>query len=345
MSSDLLSQIEFLLGSVGVTLAFFFAAFLLITRNQQPKANLFLAIYLLVFALRIGKSLFHEDFVIPEMIRTYILSTMYLIGPSLWLYSSHLNKSAKDHINKDWIHFIPFAFLLCVCWAIPNDGTSRIFVWFYNGAVCSMLGYTLYALYWISTDKAENGRDQVIRPWLRYFLTANILLFIFYFLNSIGVIPFYQGISIGFSLLIVVSAVIALRFPKLFKVDKEKYLNSNITKDKTEALAERLIGIMKNEQPYLDPEMNLKKLGTLSGCSSKELSQVINQKFQKNYAQYIAEYRLEETKRRLVDQQYEHLSIAAIAYDSGFNSISSFNSQFKKYVGTTAKAYREQNHS
>lgn len=85
MSPELLNQFEFLIGSIGVILSLFFGIFLLITYKRRPKANLFLAIYLLAFALRIGKSLFHYDFEIPATIRTYILSTLYVVGPALWL--------------------------------------------------------------------------------------------------------------------------------------------------------------------------------------------------------------------------------------------------------------------
>ncbi|MEL6942615.1 MAG: hypothetical protein AAFO82_08095 [Bacteroidota bacterium] len=62
MNTELVRHIELLTGSIGVILGLFFADLLFATRQKQPKANLFLAIYLLAFSLRVGKSLFHNYF-------------------------------------------------------------------------------------------------------------------------------------------------------------------------------------------------------------------------------------------------------------------------------------------
>lgn len=342
MSSNLIQQIEFLLGSVGVILAIFFAVALLISLSRQPKANLFLIIYLIAFALRIGKSLFHQDFEIPEVVRTYLIATLYVIGPSLWLYTRNLKNPNEQIRTKDWFHFIPFIICCFIGWAIPNYGTSSFFTWFYNGTILSMFAYAIYALYWVTQINGRRFDEERMDFWLRYFLIANIALVVFYFLASIVFSQWYGGVSIGFSLLIVVSAIVAMRIPQLWKKQKERYSKSNTDEQKIISLSSTLETIIKNDRPYLDLEMNLNKLSTLVGCSSKELSQVINQNFQMNYAQYIAEHRLKESMERLTSAEYDHISIAGIAYDSGFNSISSFNSQFKKYVGMTASQYRKQ---
>jgi len=343
MSSDLINQIEFLVGSIGVTLAIFFGAFLLITNRSQPKANVFLAIYLLAFALRIGKSLFHYDFEIPATIRTLILSTLYVVGPSIWLYTYYLKSATSSIKPKDLLHFMPFMIAFCASPFIPNDGTSDLFSWFYDGTILSMFIYTISSLRWNWNSNTITAKSKRVRSWLSFFLIANLILVIIYWLASKFIASFYEGISICFSLVVVLCSIRALRNPSLFKVDKEKYSNSNVTSTVAYNLSQKLEELMKRDQPFLDPEMNLGKLSVLLDCSSKELSQVINQKFNINYAQYIVQYRLEESKRRLIDEKHAHLSIAAIAHDSGFNSISSFNSQFKRIVGMTAKEYRMNN--
>ena len=53
------------------------------------------------------------------------------------------------------------------------------------------------------------------------------------------------------------------------------------------------------------------------------------------------EYRVEEVKKRMVDPAYKNLTILAIAYDSGFNSKSSFNTIFKELTGMTPSAYQQ----
>ncbi|HDR67474.1 MAG TPA: helix-turn-helix domain-containing protein, partial [Bacteroidaceae bacterium] len=51
------------------------------------------------------------------------------------------------------------------------------------------------------------------------------------------------------------------------------------------------------------------------------------------------DYRVEEVKKRLQDPKFKHLTILAIAYESGFNSKSSFNTIFKERTGLTPSDY------
>lgn len=97
---------------------------------------------------------------------------------------------------------------------------------------------------------------------------------------------------------------------------------------------------MDKEKPYLNSSLNLAELSSALDVSSKKLSQVINQSESLNYSQFVSKYRVAEAQARMQNDNNRHLKIAAIAYDCGFNSISSFNASFKKYAGTTAIAYR-----
>ena len=74
--------------------------------------------------------------------------------------------------------------------------------------------------------------------------------------------------------------------------------------------------------------------------SPQVLSMVINQKSMKNFNGFVNSYRIKEATRLLEEPQYSNHTVAAIAYEVGFNSISSFNTAFKKQTGQTPQAYR-----
>ena len=106
-------------------------------------------------------------------------------------------------------------------------------------------------------------------------------------------------------------------------------------------LYKQLKKLMEEEKPHLDSDLTLSTLSTKLNITTKILSQAINQIEGINYSQFVSKYRVEEVKRLMQRSDYKNITIAAIAYDSGFSSISTFNTAFKKHTGQTAKAYRK----
>jgi len=343
MNPEVLRHIELLTGSIGVILGVFFSLFLYVTRQNQHKANIFLSIYLLAFSLRIGKSLFHNYFEIDPTIRVFFLTTLLCVGPSVWLYTYYLSQSKAKSNIKDSIHFLPFIIIVCVCWLIPNNGTSVLFAVFYDFLILHMFCYTLFSLIWIYQHKRNvvDTKENKTENWLKLFISINIIFICVYFLISESIIPFYIGISFLFSIVIIFLSFWALKHPFLFRIPLEKYKHSTIDSNQVFRLMTKLKTYMDQEKPYIDPSLTLVKLSDQLEVSSKELSQAINQTEALNYSQFIAKYRVEEVQRLLATDASTKLTIAAIAYDSGFSSISSFNAAFKKHTHMTAIAYRK----
>lgn len=123
MKDEIIVHVELLLGSIGVTLGIFFAAFLLLTYKKYRISNIFLSIYLFSFSLRIGKSLFHNYFEIDPGIRTLLLSTLLAVGPATWLYVRSTMRPHENIARQEYFHFFPLLFAFTVSWTIPNDGS------------------------------------------------------------------------------------------------------------------------------------------------------------------------------------------------------------------------------
>lgn len=342
MTFELLGHIELILGSIGVVLGIFFALFLITNWQKQPRANLFLSVYLLAFSLRIGKSLFHNYFEIDATLRTFILTTLLCVGPSIWLYALNLIKSETKNKNYIFFHFIPFLILASISWLIPNNG-SWIFGIFYNFLIAHMFCYIIFSLLWLKKQKntktiKENNK---LKNWLNFFLILNLILVVMYFLISELIFLPYIALSFLFSIVIILLSFWALKNPFLFQVSSKKYKNSTINRNDAFRLIVKLKNLMDEEKPYLNPSLNLSELSTKLSVSTKELSQVINQTESLNYSQFISKYRIEEVKCLMKSPTYSKMTIAAIAYDCGFNSISTFNTAFKKHSGSTAISYRK----
>ncbi len=103
-----------------------------------------------------------------------------------------------------------------------------------------------------------------------------------------------------------------------------------------------LLEKMETKKPYLDPELSLPTLAHQMNLSLHEMSELVNQGFQENFAQFVNRYRVEESKRLLLSRQHGHLSIVGIAFEAGFNSKTTFNTVFKKNTGISPTEYQKQ---
>lgn len=124
-----------------------------------------------------------------------------------------------------------------------------------------------------------------------------------------------------------------------FDYTKRKYKKALFDKKQLEQYQRQLEQLMMDKKPYLDPNLTLRSLAQMLEIPSNHLSQLLNEGLDKNFAEYVNTYRLETFKAKAADPVQQHLTILALAYDSGFNSKTVFNTFFKKTMGKTPRAY------
>lgn len=114
---------------------------------------------------------------------------------------------------------------------------------------------------------------------------------------------------------------------------------TGITDLEAEYYSDKIIKFMNIEKPYLNSTLSLNDLAEMSAMSRHTLSWVINEKLNKNFYNFINEYRVEEFKTRALLPKYRNLTILAIAIDCGFNSKATFNRIFKQSTGQTPNQF------
>ncbi len=100
-------------------------------------------------------------------------------------------------------------------------------------------------------------------------------------------------------------------------------------------LPETIHEIMRTEKLYTDPEFDLDMLAKRLGISVFQTSQLLNQTMKTGFYELVNSYRVEEVKRHLAANDDRHFTLLAIAFESGFNSKSTFNRIFKDFTGKT----------
>ena len=121
---------------------------------------------------------------------------------------------------------------------------------------------------------------------------------------------------------------------------KIKYQKSSLTDVDIKSTLERLKILVEQEKIYLIEDLRLPDLAKALGLNRTQLSELLNSHFQKNFANFINEYRVEEAKKLLADVPGQN--ILDIAFATGFGSKAAFSNEFKRVTGMTAKEFREQ---
>jgi len=99
------------------------------------------------------------------------------------------------------------------------------------------------------------------------------------------------------------------------------------------------LGKGMKEKWFQNPSLSLRELAENVNISSNKLSWLLNERIGKNFNEYINTFRLATFKEKALDANNSHLTLLGLAYESGFNSKTVFNTFFKKSEGMTPRAW------
>lgn len=119
-----------------------------------------------------------------------------------------------------------------------------------------------------------------------------------------------------------------------------QYKKSGLDEEMMDGYEESIRALMQQSCIYLEPELSLEELSERAGIPKHHITQLLNERFSKNFYSFINEYRIEVAMNKLKDPALD-INLLSLAYDCGFNSKSSFNNYFKKITGVTPSVYRK----
>lgn len=119
----------------------------------------------------------------------------------------------------------------------------------------------------------------------------------------------------------------------------EKYISSNLSEKQKELILSQLEALMKNKKLYTDYNLTINDVALKLKTNYKYVSQVINEKLNKNFYSFVNEYRVSAAIEIMKSPIGSKLSIEGIAKTVGFHSRSAFNNAFKKVTGYSPSSY------
>lgn len=114
---------------------------------------------------------------------------------------------------------------------------------------------------------------------------------------------------------------------------------ASLSKLEQASIQGKLEKLIQVEQVFLRPDINLRTLSNELQIHPNQLSWYLNDSIGKNFNDFINQHRLAYFIDLAKDPSNQHISLIGLAYESGFNSKSVFNTSFKKSYGTTPSQY------
>ena len=156
---------------------------------------------------------------------------------------------------------------------------------------------------------------------------------------------FYQTFLFKIFVLLLVAALAAAGFyiykKKPFIEKKLKYKSSPLNHRFAEESVTKLKYAMEIERVYTDSALTLQSLAEKMSIAPHLLSQLLNEKMDRSFADYINSYRVEEVKKILRTSRGAQRKISAVAFEAGFSTMAAFYKAFKKHTGMTPTEYKK----
>lgn len=307
----------------------------------------------------------------------YLFNFTLAMGPLVYLYVRSTIRSPFKIQGRDLWHFLPVGLFLIYRvfvllydrgqegWDQGYDGKwHREIHLVYVSPIIQLLNYSSQLLYFGFTLQLYYQYRQRIRQffsntyrvelnWLRNFLAVYTFLFIYGYVTEV-IDAFVMDLHYThfwwhhfFSACALVYLGMMAYFTDLkalhqltFDLQKSNPGLSEVPNRDYKTEMELIAAYLNRNKPYLQPDFTLKEMARGCQLGVNELSESINSGFGCNFNELINSYRVEEVKARVANPKNAHLSLLAIAFDSGFRSKATFNRAFKALTGQSPSSYR-----
>lgn len=340
-----------------------YTAILLYFSPNNKLANRLLAFLMLAITGWILDAFLRASGIYGQKPSLYFLPIYYsfAFGPLLYFYVRTVTNKEFAFTRQELYHFIPVLLQAAFYWLITfQDYQTKYQIWFnihqpytyrieYDGTWLSVVAYLFLAIrhfrkyqHWLANNYSDITKNML--NWLKVCLIALVLVcaawlfeaFLRDFRNT------YYQYDVSTNLLCIVIYCIGILGMQqaannvVFKVEKEQeQAPAGQAAEADPAIIELVRGAMNEAKLYLNPELTLADLAKHIKLPVKTVSFNINAAFGKPFNSFVNSYRVAEVKARLQTSDPEKFTLLSIAFESGFNSKTSFNRIFKEFTGSS----------
>jgi AraC-like DNA-binding protein len=346
----------------------FFLSIVLSTDTSNRRKNLPIILLILGFSFILLEYVFYWTGHAAAYPYLYFFSHSWYLafGPLLYSYIARYHQ--REFIVQ-WYHFAPaiVSFLLNAYYLIKSNGFTNLsdyqnellyhFFWNFRSpwlAVLSLFVYLFVIKDLIKSSETESNTEfaRLRKTWTNTLILLFSLFALAYLSFYILVrFPFFNpawDYAVSFSMTLGIYAIgyFVYKEPSVFNGELFSGLFLKASNGNGDQFSEEtkdefygtLLQHIETKKPYLDNNLRLVQLADEVGFSSHLLSKIINDQSQKNFNQFINEFRLREAERML--REDGDTSIKSIYYDVGFNNKATFYKAFKRKYKCTPSEFK-----
>ena len=277
----------------------------------------------------------------PWFIATFLGKTIVL---SVWLF---VQCSFDDEFRFDrfrvGVSLAWLAIVLTDMWLF-KAGLETLFGYITVIMALAMMGHLIWTLLRGRDDDLRLGR-RTARIWISIIMVSLLLMDLI-----IDVTLGFSWRPAGFVYVqngLILLTVLALA-AAIIRIDVSSIAPNAHLKDilyhQVSGHAATLNQIMSTEQLYLRPDLRLSDVVARLPISEAATRSLIHDEFgQGHFRSFLNQYRVKHAQDLLRSPDHYSSKLIAIAFDSGFASLTSFQRAFKRETGVTASQWRTSN--
>ncbi len=355
--------------------AFIFAG-LFSSKKCRTAADMVMVSWLLLFSVHSFLILVNLNNENSNFFQIIPVNLTLLYGPVLLTYVNELrSKTNEKKIILLW-HFAPF-FIFSVLTFLFFNNTSFHRILALSGAVSGLL-YCIITLLALKDHKKQivdlfSNTKGISLNWIGKLVNGVVIIwvgvFILVILKQIFQIEiplnwFFIAIPLfisfigyhGFKQQVVFHFVpnednhnnqteikvenTSINKEQILRVDSS-YKKSSLQEKDMERIFKSLENTMKTEKLFLQANLSLQVLSENIKIPQHHITQTLNIYKRQNFYDYVNAYRVEAFINKLQNGDANNFSLLGIAFDSGFNSKSSFNRVFKNITGKSPSEFKK----
>ncbi|WP_339699616.1 helix-turn-helix domain-containing protein [uncultured Roseivirga sp.] len=243
----------------------------------------------------------------------------------------------KLKLKQGLPYFIPAAVLFPISWSLQFYFQSDLLLVF-DVVRLLWIGTIIYLLFGYINERNLRVLAYAILTWNLMWLAEVVL---HQQLNIIAeptswvifiMAEFVLTLGLVFCLIQVITN------PRVLKFEQQENSMPESLKD---FIKVNLKKALQEEKIYRNSDLTVLKMAKQINVPVNDLTLYLNRILNKNFNQFIADYRIEECKILLTDPSSQGLNIEQIMLSVGFNSKSVFNTAFKNSTGKTPSEFRK----